>query len=77
MKLAGFPRIFGRRRCLRRPPCHRRDAAALWTDVVEMRAGGVSPAKIAADFPYVTENDVRAVLAYPDHRVVLAAESCS
>lgn len=48
------------------------------TDVLEMLAGGASPAEIAADFPYLTERHVRAVLAYAaaqaDHPVVLAAE---
>lgn len=48
------------------------------SDVLEMLAGGASPAEIAADFPYLSEDDVRAVLAYAaaqaDHPVVLAAE---
>lgn len=48
------------------------------SDVLEMLAGGATPAEIAADFPYLTEDDVRAVLAYAaaqaDHPVVLAAE---
>ena len=47
------------------------------SDVLEMLAGGASAAEIAADFPYVDEEDVRAVLAYAaasfDHPVVLAA----
>lgn len=47
-------------------------------DVLEMLAGGATPAEIAADFPYVSEDDVRAVLAYAaglsDHPVVIAAE---
>lgn len=48
------------------------------TDVLEMLAGGASAGEIATDFPYVSEDDVRAVLAYAaaqaDHPVVLAAE---
>ncbi len=48
------------------------------TDVLEMLAGGASAAEIVADYPYLTEADVRAVLAYAaamaDHPVVLAAE---
>jgi uncharacterized protein (DUF433 family) len=48
------------------------------SDVLEMLAGGATPAEIAADFPYLSEDDVRAVLAYAaaqiDHPVVLAAE---
>ena len=51
------------------------------TDVLEMLAGGASAAEIAADFPYVGQEDVRAVLAYAaasfDHPVVLAAELSS
>lgn len=34
------------------------------TDVLEMLAGGASPAEIAADFPYLSEDDARAVLAF-------------
>lgn len=48
------------------------------TDVLEMLAGGADAAEIADDFPYVSEDDVRAVLAYAaamvNHPVVLAAE---
>ncbi len=48
------------------------------TDVLEMLAGGASAAEIAEDFPYLSEPDVLAVLAYAaamvDHPVVLAAE---
>lgn len=47
-------------------------------DILEMLAGGASPAEVAADFPYIAETDVRAVLAYAAasaaHPVVLAAE---
>lgn len=47
------------------------------SDVLEMLAGGASPGEIAGDFPYLIEDDVRAVLAYAaaqaDHAVVLAA----
>lgn len=32
------------------------------TDVLEMLAGGASPSEIAADFPYLSEDDVREVL---------------
>lgn len=32
------------------------------SDVLEMLAGGATPTEIAADFPYLTEDDVRAVL---------------
>ena len=48
------------------------------TDILEMLAGGASTAEILTDFPYLSEEDVRAVLSYAaasaDHQVVLAAE---
>lgn len=34
------------------------------TDVLEMLAGGTSATEIAADFPYLSEDDVRAVPVY-------------
>lgn len=47
------------------------------TDVLEMLAAGASPGEIVSDFPYLTEDDVRAVLAFAaaqaDHAIVLAA----
>lgn len=47
------------------------------TDILEMLAGGASAGEIVADFPYLSEEDVRAALAYAaaqaDHPVVLAA----
>lgn len=39
------------------------------SDVLEMLAGGATPAEIAADFLYLTEDDVRAVPAYTDRDV--------
>ena len=77
MTLAGFPRI-----AIDPAVCGGRPVVAgtrvRVTDVLEMLAGGASAAEIAADFPYVSEDDVRAVLAYAataaDHPVVLAAE---
>jgi uncharacterized protein (DUF433 family) len=48
------------------------------TDVLGMLAGGATPAEIAADFPYLSEEDVRAALAYAaamaDRPVALVAE---
>ncbi|MFN3819520.1 DUF433 domain-containing protein [Blastomonas sp.] len=48
------------------------------SDILEMLAGGATTAEISADFPYVTEDDVRAALAFAatqsDHPIVLAAE---
>jgi uncharacterized protein (DUF433 family) len=77
MTLAGFPRI-----SVDPGVCGGRPVIAgtrvRVTDVLEMLAGGATSAEIASDFPYVSENDVRAVLAYAaaqaDHAVVIAAE---
>lgn len=76
MTLAGFPRI-----AIDPAVCGGRPVVAgtrmRVTDVLEMLAGGASAAEIAADFPYVSEDNVRAALAYAaaaDHPVVLAAE---
>lgn len=77
MTLAGFPRI-----AVDPNICGGRPVVAgtrmRVTDILEMLAGGATPAEIAADFPYISEDDVRAVLAYAaaaaDHPVVLAAE---
>jgi uncharacterized protein (DUF433 family) len=77
MTLAGFPRIsIDPGICGGRPVVT--GTRVRVTDVLEMLAGGASPDKIVADFPYLTGDDVRAVLAYAaaqaDHPVVLAAE---
>ena len=76
MTLSGYPRI-----AIDPAVCGGRPVVAgtrmRVTDVLEMLAGGASAAEISADFPYVSEDDVRAVLAYAaaaDHPVVLAAE---
>lgn len=46
-------------------------------DILELMASGVSTAEILADYPYLSEADVRAALAYganaTDHRIVPAA----
>ena len=77
MTLDGFPRIaIDPAICAGRPVVA--GTRVRVTDVLEMLAGGATPAEIAADFPYIGEDDVRAVLAYAaaqaDHPVVLAAE---
>jgi uncharacterized protein (DUF433 family) len=77
MTLAGFPRI-----AIDPAVCGGRPIVAgtrvRVKDVLEMLAGGATPAEIAEDFPYLSVDDVRAVLAYAaaqvDHPVVLAAE---
>ena len=76
MTLAGFPRIsVDPQVCGGRPVVT--GTRVRVSDVLEMLAGGATPAEIATDFPYLSEDDVRAVLAYAaaqaDHTVVLAA----
>ena len=76
MTLAGYPRI-----SVDPAVCGGRPVIAgtrvRVTDVLEMLAGGATPAQIAEDFPYVSETDVQAALAFAaaqaDHAVVLAA----
>ena len=77
MTLSGFPRIaIDPAVCGGRPTV--RGTRMRVSDVLEMLAGGATSAEIAQDFPYLTEDDVRAVLAYAaglaDHPVVIAAE---
>jgi uncharacterized protein (DUF433 family) len=77
MKLAGFPRI-----SIDPGVCGGRPVIAgtrvRVADVLEMLAGGATPAEITHDFPYLNEADVRAALAFAavqtDHPVVIAAE---
>jgi uncharacterized protein (DUF433 family) len=77
MTLTGFPRIaVDPAICGGRPTLT--GTRVRVTDVLEMLAGGATSVEIAQDFPYISEDDVRAVLAYAaglaDHPVVLAAE---
>ena len=77
MTLAGFPRIsIDPGVCGGRPVI--KGTRVRVTDVLEMLAGGASSTEIVADFPYLSEEDVRSALAYAaaqaDHAVVLAAE---
>lgn len=48
------------------------------TDILELLASGASEANILADFPYLSVEDLREVLAYAaqaaDHPIVNAAE---
>ncbi|MEO5493481.1 MAG: DUF433 domain-containing protein [Sphingomonas sp.] len=77
MTLSGFPRI-----AVDPQVCGGRPVVAgtrvRVSDVLEMLAGGATPDDITADFPYLSRDDIRAVLAYAaaqaDHAVVLAAE---
>eukprot|EP01035_Chromulina_nebulosa_P029783 gene29783-39508_t len=63
MTLSGFPRI-----AVDPAICGGRPVVAgtrvRVTDILEMLAGGASAAEIVADFPYLTEEDVRAALSY-------------
>ncbi len=46
------------------------------TDVLEYLAGGMTPEEIVADFPDLTAEDIRAVLAFAaqrEHRLFLAS----
>lgn len=77
MTLAGFPRI-----SVDYAVCGGRPVIAgtrvRVADVLEMLAGGASRDEIAADFPYLSDEDISAALRYAvaqvDHPVVLAAE---
>ena len=77
MTLAGFPRIsVDPAICGGRPII--KGTRVRVTDVLEMLAGGATTAEIVGDFPYLSEEDVLAALAYAaaqaDHAVVIAAE---
>lgn len=77
MLLAGFPRI-----AIDPSICGGRATIAgtrvRVTDILEMLAGGASEVEIAQDFPYLSQDDVRAALIYAaaqtGHPVALAAE---
>lgn len=63
MTLSGFPRI-----AVDPAVCGGRPVVAgtrvRVTDILEMLAGGASTAEILTDFPYLSEEDVRAALSY-------------
>ena len=63
MTLAGFPRI-----SVDPGVCGGRPVVAgtrvRVSDVLEMLAGGTETPEILTDFPYLSEPDIRAVLAY-------------
>jgi uncharacterized protein (DUF433 family) len=76
MTLAGFPRIsIDPGVCGGRPVI--KGTRVRVTDLLELLAGGATAAELAEDVPSVSEDDVRAALAYAaaqaDHAVVLAA----
>jgi uncharacterized protein (DUF433 family) len=45
-----------------------RDTRVTVTDVLEYLAGGMTEAEILADFPYLTQEDIRACLAFAAER---------
>ncbi len=60
-------------------PCIRGMRIAV-SDVLGWLASGMSPAEIMADYPELTDEDIRAVLAYAadrERRVMIAGCSCS
>ena len=69
-RIAMDPRICGGRPCIR-------GTRMRVSDIVGMMANGAAPAEIVADFPYLSEEDIAAALAYAaratDHRVIQAA----
>ena len=69
-RIAMDPRICGGRPCIK-------GTRMRVSDIVGMMANGATPAEIVADFPYVSEDDIAAALAYAaratDHRVIQAA----
>lgn len=56
---------------------HIRGTRVRVSDVLDLLANGALPSDILADYPYLTEADLRAALAYgaaaTEHRVILAA----
>ena len=77
MTLIGFPRIsIDPLVCSGRPVVA--GTRVRVSDVLEMLAGGATGTEIVADFPYLSEQDIQAVLAYAaaqfDHPVAIAAE---
>jgi uncharacterized protein (DUF433 family) len=69
-RIAADPAIVGGRP-------HIRGTRMRVADIVEMIADGATRAEVLADFPYITDEDITAALAYAaraaDHRVIRAA----
>lgn len=64
------PDIFGGRPCIR-------GMRVRVKDILDMLAGGASPAEVLEDFPYLEEGDIAAALEYAaqhvDHPVIRPA----
>jgi uncharacterized protein (DUF433 family) len=64
------PDIFGGRPCIR-------GMRVRVKDILDMLAGGASPAEVLDDFPYLEEGDIAAALEYAaqhvDHPVIRSA----
>ena len=56
---------------------HIRGTRVRVSDILDLLASGASPSEVLADYPYLSEVDLRAALAYgaaaTEHRVILAA----
>jgi uncharacterized protein (DUF433 family) len=69
-RITADPGVCGGRPCIR-------GTRMRVSDIVDMIAAGATPAEIVADFPYVTEEDITAALAFAaravDHRIIHAA----
>ena len=56
---------------------HIRGTRVRVSDILDLLASGASPSEILADYPYLSEADLKAALAYgaaaTEHRVILAA----
>lgn len=77
MVLTGFPRIIvDASICGGRPTI--KGTRMRVSDILDMLAGGANAEEILADFPYVSAEDINAVLNYAavmaNHPVVIAAE---
>jgi uncharacterized protein (DUF433 family) len=69
-RITSDPRVCGGRPCIK-------GTRMRVSDLVEMMAHGATPAEIVVDFPYITERDIAASLAFAaravDHRLIRAA----
>jgi uncharacterized protein (DUF433 family) len=61
------PEIFGGRPCIR-------GMRVRVKDILDMLAGGATPAEILDDFPYLEEDDIAAALEYADRRTTRRAD---
>jgi uncharacterized protein (DUF433 family) len=66
-RITSDPNVMGGRPCIR-------GQRIRVTDVLELLAGGATPAEILADYPYLEEDDIAAALEYAarlsDHPII-------